>query len=100
MYNYRMKDIFKLLKVANDTIESKFVQNMLSSSFADIGIDSDEGDEEDLESAFQEIIEDVHSLNHIGAIVFWILNAKVSDQKKNWICRIFLPCIARVKLVR
>jgi len=81
--NSRLNNIFTLFKVANETLEAKFVQNMLSSSFSDFESEEEQGEGEDLEAAFQELLDgDIHGIRHVGAIIFWILNANMQEQKR------------------
>ena len=45
--NSRLNNIFTLFKVANEALETKFVQNMLSSSFADFELEEEQGEDGD-----------------------------------------------------
>jgi hypothetical protein len=78
----RINTFFKLLKIASDSLESKFVAFMLRNSFTDF--EAEYEDEDSLEDSFLRIIEEIEvsDLNHTGAIIFWILNENLPEQKR------------------
>ena len=85
----RINKFFKLFKIANNSLESKFVEYMLSNSFPDFVKEEDEEEEslttDNMKLLFQKILDevDVTSLKHIGAIIFWILNERITPEEQS-----------------
>ena len=84
----RINKFFKLFKIANNSLESKFVEYMLSNSFSDFNKEEDEEESlttDNMKLLFQKVLDevDVSGLKHIGAIIFWILNERITPEEQS-----------------
>jgi hypothetical protein len=80
----RIKDLFNLLKVAN-SLESYFVNYMLSNSFSNFEEEEEEAGQINLEEKFVELLAGLsegRGSRNMGAVIFWLQNAPLAEQSR------------------